>query len=161
LLFRYGQGADATNVLRRSAAGWDGCCVESGKAADVASNPRKLPIGYQRCRRNLSEILDLITIVPQNHRVPWIYYRNVERAHSNKSFAETIFLTMLSILSGSFGSGVFPNLYHSLYLADFLDHRPIYPRPLLTFLFLSAPCEELPHHLIGVLDKQRISLSQF
>jgi hypothetical protein len=31
LLLRHDQGADASNVLRRSAAGWDGCCPKVEK----------------------------------------------------------------------------------------------------------------------------------
>ena len=35
LLFRHDQGTTATNVLRRSATGWDGCCAERVEAAVV------------------------------------------------------------------------------------------------------------------------------
>ncbi|MDX6711749.1 MAG: hypothetical protein QOH96_2765 [Blastocatellia bacterium] len=35
LFLRHDQRINASNVLRRSAAGWDCCCAEGGKAALV------------------------------------------------------------------------------------------------------------------------------
>jgi hypothetical protein len=35
LLFGHDQGADAGNVFRRAAAGWDGCCAKGGEAVVV------------------------------------------------------------------------------------------------------------------------------
>ncbi len=39
----------------------------------------KWPIDRQRCDRSLSQILDLTVLVPNDHRVPRIDYRYVER----------------------------------------------------------------------------------
>jgi hypothetical protein len=50
----------------------DGCRHHCG-------TDEKRPIDRQRCDRGLSQILDLTVLVLNDHRVPWIDYRYVER----------------------------------------------------------------------------------
>jgi hypothetical protein len=50
-LLRHNQRTDASNVLRRSAVGWDGCCAQSGEAAVVSvagDSPSNLGIRQNR-----------------------------------------------------------------------------------------------------------------
>jgi hypothetical protein len=80
-LLRHDQRTDATNVFRRTAAGWDGRRAKSGETAvDIIATSRKSGLSLTRePARRLSEIFDPKVLVPNDHRVPRINYRYVQR----------------------------------------------------------------------------------